>query len=891
MLTLLGRRGRILRTLAFLVSGAALACCIEAAGSLAPAEPPRAAIGRAHEAFFKAHCLKCHSEKKQEGQVRLDDVPFEITTLTAAERWQKVLGVLNSGEMPPRSQPRPDEKAKTELLAELSDALVKARRVIGDQGRVSVLRRLNRREYVNTIRALLGVETDAVGLPEDKGAGGFDTLGSNLYLSSDQLERYLESGRAAVSAMFAEMRLMDKPPQRKAVRTEAEIEFNKYWSGTVTGYQNSFMALRKWKQDGEKTDKLPNGYATVEAARAALAAPPDWSYHYAARMLAMPGASEGAYLSFSYYTGGLNLPQIVIPTEAPPGTYTLRVRAATADQPTVPRFIELIYWEGGDRYKPHTVEAKEIRTPLSKPELVEFTVRVTPDSPRFYLIREKQYSDKEADYQRHLEEVLRGNGIGVRPSIWVDWTEWDGPIPDPAVAERRKELLGDPIPKGDDPAEVRAVLERFATRAYRGVAPKASFLDKLVAIQQARRKAGDDFVASLVEPMAVVLASPRFLYLHEPLVASRGEPVLKKEGEATRLSDLELASRLSYFLWAAPPDEPLLTAAKAGTLRKPEVLAAQVDRMIDDPRSLALATGFTHQWLGIDRLDFFPFDFRNFPKFDESTRASARQEVYRTFHTLLAEDLDARMLLKADFVVIDPILADYYGITTDEKDRPITGMHFRKVGVPKGSPRGGLLGMASILAMGSNGSSTSPVERGAWVLRKLLNDPPPPAPANVPQLSRLNDKKLTARERVSAHQEQAQCAQCHRRIDPIGFGLENFDAAGLWREVDTYKPGEYLRKNADGKLAVATYPIDPAGAFHKGPAFKDYFELRDRIADRGDDFLKGLIENLYEYALGRRVSFADANTIDTLVKAAKADDGRLKSAIKKLVVTPEFQSK
>ncbi|MFO0821715.1 MAG: DUF1588 domain-containing protein, partial [Gemmataceae bacterium] len=234
---------------------------------------------------------------------------------------------------------------------------------------------------------------------------------------------------------------------------------------------------------------------------------------------------------------------------------------------------------------------------------------------------------------------------------------------------------------------------------------------------------------------------------------------------------------------------------------------------------------------------------------------------------------------------------DYYGITKDEKGRPITGMPFRKVGLPKDSPRGGLLGMACILAMGSNGASTSPVERGAWVLRKLVNDPPPPAPANVPQLSRLNDKKLTARERVNAHQEQAQCAQCHRRIDPIGFGLENFDAGGLWREVDTYKPGEYLRRNSDGKLVVATYPIDPAGAFHKGPAFKDYFELRDRIADRGDDFLKGLIENLYEYALGRRVSFADAETIDTLVQAAKADGGRLKSIVKRLVARPEFESR
>ena len=856
-----------------------------------PADPPKVTIADTHKVFFKAHCVKCHSERAQKGQVRLDDLPFEITTLKTAERWQKILGVLNAGEMPPADQPQPDEKAKTELLAELSDTLVKARKVIGDQGRVSVLRRLNRREYVQTIRDLLGVETDASGLPDDKGAGSFDTLGSSLYLSSDQLERYLQTGRVAVSEMFTEMRWVDKPPVRKTVRTEAEIAWNKLWAGAINGHQDTFKKLRKWKQDGAKPEMLPRGYATVKDALAALNSPPDWSYHYPAQMLALPKANEGAYLNFSYYWGGTNHPQIFIPTDAPPGKYVLRARAATIDQPTVPRFIELIYWEGGDRYKPHTVEAKEIRTPLTKPEIVEFTVHVGPNSPRFYLIREKQYSDKEADHQRHLEEIFRGNGIGVKPSIWVDWTEWDGPLPDPALAERRKELLGDSVPKGDDPAEVRAILGRFATRAYRGLMPKASFLDKLVTIQQERRKSGDDFFSSLVEPMAVILTSPRFLYLNEPLVPARTQSLRKKDVDAVKLTDLELASRLSYFLWAGPPDEKLLTAAQNDHLRKPEVLTAQVDRMIADPRSLALATGFTHQWLHLDRLDFFQFDFRNFPKFDESTRASARREVYHTFYLLLAEDLDARKLLKSDFVVIDSILADYYGIVKDEKGRPISGMNFRKVGLPKGSPRGGLLGMACILAMGSNGSYTSPVERGVWVLRKLVNDPPPPAPANVPQLSRLNEKKLTARERMIAHQEQAQCAQCHRRIDPIGFGLENFDAAGLWREVDTYKPGEYLRKNADGKLMVATFPIEPAGAFHKGPAFKDYFELRDRIADRGDDFLKGMIEHLFEYALGRRVSFADADTIDGLVAVAKANGGRLKSVIKELVVTPEFQSK
>lgn len=854
---------------------------------------PHARMDERYRAFFKAYCVECHDAEKQKGKVRLDDVSFTLDSIERADLWQKVLNQINSREMPPEDAKQPDEKSKADFLDALSHALVDARKAIGDSGRVGVLRRLNRREYIHTIRDLFGIETDAEGLPDDKGTGSFDTMGSTLFMSSNQLDRYLGVARNVVSSAFAEMRLVGEPPEPKRVRTEAETAFLKHFSNIISSYQTTFMQLRKWKQEGQKADKLPKGYATVEEAQKALSALPDWSYHYAAQMLSMPKVSEGSYLAFTYYFN-VN-PQITLPADVPPGRYTLRVRAATLDQPTIPRFIELIYLEGGDRYKPRTVEAREIRTPLARPEVIEFDIHVTADSPRVFQIREKQYSDKEADHQKHLTEIFSGNGIGIRPSIWVDWTEWEGPFPDPQVAQTRVSLLGPKEPRGDDLREVKALLERFATRAFRGVAPQPSFLEKLVAVQQVRRKSGDDLLASLVEPMAIILASPRFLYLNEPHASEASQSVegvaaSEKSAGARRLTDLELASRLAYFLWASPPDDSLLAEAQAGNLHKPEVLSAQADRMIQDPRALHFATGFTHQWLLLDRLDLFQFDFRNFPKFDESTRVAARGEVYYTFLTLMRENLDARKLLKSDFVVINSVLADYYGITVDEKKRPITGMNFRKVSVPADSPRGGLMGMACILAMGGNGANTSPVERGAWVMRKLVNDPPPPAPANVPQLSRLADKKLNARERLAAHQEQAQCAQCHRRIDPIGYGLENFDAAGVWREVDTFKPGETLRRNSEGKLTNATYPIEPAGAFHRGPAFKDYWELRDLVAARGEDFLRGMTENLFEYALGRKLSFLDRDTTDRLMDLAKKDPG-LKSIILNLVATEEFQMK
>ena len=256
---------------------------------------------------------------------------------------------------------------------------------------------------------------------------------------------------------------------------------------------------------------------------------------------------------------------------------------------------------------------------------------------------------------------------------------------------------------------------------------------------------------------------------------------------------------MAYFLWSGPPDAELLQLAEQNKLHLPEVLRQQVDRLIADPRSDEFVSGFVHQWLDMERLDFFQFDVNLYRDFDESTRAATREEVYQSFAHLLRDSKDGRIgkLLKSDYVFVNGLLATYYGI------EGVTGDEFRKVKLPADSIRGGLLGMAAIHAMGSDGIDSSPVERGAWVLRHLLNDPPPPAPPNVPQISRLTDQVLTTRERLLVHQEKSQCASCHRKIDPIGFGLENFNAAGKWRTEDSYQVRDE-RAKAVGKRKIWT---------------------------------------------------------------------------------------
>jgi hypothetical protein len=495
------------------------------------------------------------------------------------------------------------------------------------------------------------------------------------------------------------------------------------------------------------------------------------------------------------------------------------------------------------------------------PQIVEVPVSVTENGPRTFVLREKR--DVKLDRELFTAAV-KETKLGPPPALWIDWVEWEGPLVRTEWQEKTPPILA----SGESAA--RSVVEKFAERALRGKKPSPAFLDKLTALHDTRIQAGDPFEKAIREPLSVILASPGFLYLQE--AGAPSSPDRDGARKTQPLTREELASRLSYFLWSAPPDEQLLNA----DLTAPESIVRQVTRMIASEKADEFISGFVHQWLGMDRLDFFQFDTKKFRDFDESAKAAARREVYETFAHLLRHDGSLTKLLKSDEIHVNGLLAGYYGI------EGVSGDAFQKVKLPADSPRGGLLGMAAVLAMGSNGERTSPVERGAWVLRKLLHSPPPPAPPNVPQITRLEGKLLNTRERLMAHQEEPQCLQCHRKIDAIGFGLENFNAAGKWRTEETYE------KRGVGKK---TWPIDPAGQFHNGPAFKDYFELRDLIAAKPESFARGFTEALIEYALGRPYGFTDSALADDIVAKAKLRNFTMIDFIAALAISREFGRK
>lgn len=870
-----------------------IAALLAAQGSLAVAALPHPAFAPDAEplvrGFFQASCLECHAGPDADSGVRLDDLPFEITAVDTAERWQKVLDVLNSGEMPPIEKPRPPEQAKTEVLAALSRALVVARKTLGDQGRATPVRRLNRREYRHTLRDLLGIDLDAAGvdtsgLPDDTGTAAFDTIGSGLFMSSDQFEQYLAIGRVAIEAAASDWPQPGvPPPPRKTERRETELQARRQIDGLYKGYfLGGYTKAKEWEASGSQPAK-DFGFPDEHEARFRIRA---YEQHapYLQRYLALPAGDRGAYLMYAnnnYH----DTEEIAVPATAPPGDYMLRVCVgATAEAAPLRRFLEFGRQVAKDDEQADftSLGTFQVTGSIDQPQVIEIPVRVAAHGPRAWHVREKRHHDATADRFRN-SLATAANGVGLDHALWIDWVEWDGPIP-----RARPSLVGEQASEGFAAGEgefehAKTMLLRFATLAFRGATPSPEFLDGLLAVYKTKRDAGAEPIEAIREPMAVILAAPGFLYL--------ADPGAEAQTNSRRLSPRELATRLSYFLWSAPPDDELLAVAASGKLAEPAVLAQQVDRLLAHENSYDFAAGFAHQWLGLDRLDFFRFDHELFPDFDEATREAAKREVYATFHTLMTGDLDVRDLLESDFVVVNGLLAAYYGL--DDGGSPVIGDEYRVIKVPTDSPRGGLLGMAAILAMGSNGERTSPVERGAWVLRKLMHDPPPPAPASVPQLTRLESREITTRERLRMHQEQAQCNQCHRVIDPIGFGLENFDAAGCWRaEEHFYGRGWVVQDQVAGKVVKKSWPIEPAGAFHGGPAFRDYFELRTLIASRhGDAFARGLLENLFAYALGRPVSFADADTLDALATSAKADQYRLRTMIHRIVSSGEFQTK
>ncbi len=820
-----------------------------------------AAMPQKYSDVFKKYCYDCHDSDTQEGSVDLEAIPFEISKdIGTAERWAKVLNAINSGEMPPEdSQPIAD-KAKLEFLDALSSEMVLARKILSDSGGVITMRRLNRREYQNTLEALTGIRPDVSNLPDDQANEGFDTTGASLFFSSDQLEQYLDVARGALKlAMY--------PPKRKSRtrRIEPEEYYTPHYEGVVKELKRKQANAEAYAAQSEKP---PSAFDMLDEyqAKKQLVNMRKW-LPQVEEYIARPETQTGATLIMTIKYGGMTT--VKLPTLGPAehGKYTIRMRAAAyKDAPERFQYVE--FTSGLGKRRNH-LGWRKVDGTLDDPEIVEFTFEHRPGEKLSYRIHQRSHQDRG---DKNLWTVdMEKNGIGTPPGVWVDWAELIGP--EPVDSKLLPTMLPDRPKSWSEKKYARAALKHFAEEAFRGRVPTEEYVDKLLGHYQAQRAKKLNVKDSMIEPMAIVLSSPSFLYMVEPKASEAGD---------TLLSDYDLAVRLSYFLWSTSPDKELMKLAKTGMLSDPAILRKQTTRMLADEKSDRFVRGFTHQWLEMERIDMFQFKGRDFPTFDNAVRANAREEIFSTVGLMLDEGLPLKTLLKSDFAVVNDLMADYYGLPE------VKGHEFRKVSLPRKSIRGGLLGTAAVHCMGSDGVRSSPVERGAWVLRHLVNNPPPPAPPNVPQLSRLDGEPLSGPELQRAHQEQPQCAQCHQKIDPIGFGLENFDAAGQWRATETVKVKTGKREK---RLKEIEFKIDPSGKFPGGSRFSDFFGLRDEIAKHEDDFARGFTESLIEYGLGRPFGFTDQDLADEILNATQNSGYNIGESVHALIQSKLFRSR
>lgn len=798
------------------------------------------------EPFLKKYCVGCHGPKRQEGQVRFDSVAWEITTNDVAQRWQDVLDQLNGGDMPPEdaNQPSNDELAKA--LDVLTGAVLEARRRLTDHGGEIKMRRLNKREYSNTIRDLFGFEVSPDEIPDDGEIATFDTVGSEQLFTSSHFQKYLELGKRVAFESFRFN--LSKRREIRTERTQPEQRVTQRMRENLADLDRK-MALKKkgatWKEMGFKDEGEMEIIFRQWDSRAEVPR----------RYLKYPLVDSGVYICDVAKWASAAMHTDIR------GDYVIRIRGGIQGEVDDLRRIVRIY----NRHR------------------IRGTVRIagTPDKPETVVMRARQPLGRSLLSAQIRENVpentinsMRGylnklqgpaERTDPRAAVWIDWIEIEGPY----YSKHRPKWEDILFPNGPtgvrspyiwDESKIRELIEKFAFEAFRRSPPEAEYIDALHAIYQKNRKAGQNQRDAMVEVMGIVLASPGFLFLQEEAPAEkRNEP----------LSNRELAVRLSYFLWSSPPDNELYAA----DLSDPAVYSAQVDRLLADPRAQAFRDGFISQWAELDRYDAITVDNRQHIRFNEGVKQDAKQEVREFFGTLIDENLPSSNLIDSEFVTINSALAVHYGIEFPNQKTS----EFQKIALPSNSPRGGLMTQTAFLTMGSNGERSSPVIRGALVMEKLLHDKPAPPPPNVPELGAASRTPKTNREMVELHQRQAVCASCHKKMDVIGFGLENFDTIGRWRDTE--------------KVGNRQVPIRPGGTLPNGSAFEDVRQLKAALLEYEEELAEELVESILTYALGRTIEFSDSDDVEAIMSRLKKDGFRVRSMIREVALSPLFKTR
>jgi mono/diheme cytochrome c family protein len=787
---------------------------------------PDASTAAPYRAVLNQYCVTCHNEQLRTaglvlGKLDVANVP------EGAETWEKVIGKLRTGAMPPVGMPRPDKATYDAFATYLETALDHAAATKPNPGRVAV-HRLNRAEYTNAVRDLLATDVDVESLlPVDDSGYGFDNIADVLSVSPMLLVRYISAAGKVTRLAIGDPNVL---PNLETYDVPYLLTQDERMSEDLPFGSRGGIAIRhNFLLDGEYLIKIKLQRAGIEHDRQII------------------GLSEPHQLDvrvdgarIKLFTVGSEQPEnSESATGNPPGKkkfgYDYR-SADTADAHLEVRFAakagaRLV----GVNFLNDAWEREGVLdSPLAEFRLLDKSSEGRSDSPG-------TKEDAPAVAQVSISGPYNSKGLGETPG-------------------RRKVFVCRPANSADELPCASKILSGLARSAYRRPVTEAD-IQPLLDLYKVGRKEGG-FETGIGLALQRILVSPEFLFRIEH------DPATVSAGAAYRISDLELASRLSFFLWSSTPDNQLLNLAAAGKLKEPAVLEQQVRRMLADSRSNALVTNFFGQWLYLRNMPGVHPDQDAFPEFDENLRAAFEQETQLFLESNLREDRSVLDLLNADYTFVNERLARFYGIPN------IYGSHFRRVSLEGHDERKGLLGQGSILTVTSYANRTSPTIRGKWLLTNVLGTPPPPPPPDVPSLKETppNGRVLTMRERMEQHRSNAACAVCHAQMDPLGFALENFNGVGEWRTT-----------------SEAGNPVDASGVLPNGVKFNGPAELRKVLLSHPEQFANTVTDRLLTYALGRGVEYYDQPAIRKITREAAFNDYKWSSLILGIVNSTPFQ--
>lgn len=790
-------------------------------------------------------CVACHGPDSTMANLRVDQLNPDLLAGPDVDRWRGVYKVLSNGEMPPEDEPKyrlADAERRT-IVDWLSEEMSKASRVRRSRSEHSSFRRMTKYEYNYALQDLLGLPYPIAHSlpPEAASEDGFQNSSDLLQMSAMQFETYRELGLKALQRVTVRG---ERPQPVTYLLTPRDIlakaagDKKNWFNRADESYRNH--RNRVHLLDRSTGEGMPFGGGD------AAPKPGETAGHN-------PDVSPVVVVLPRGHEWKINLDRF-LPDE---GTMRVRIRAGrTTQEPDEYPRLRLIFsaHTSNNANFSQVVSQRDlpVTAPADKPEFLEFDVPLEE-------IQRNPFRKLTTTFPRRDEFLhirLESNARGKEPlQVMIDYVEISAPHYDQWPPRSHLQIFPASDHKSDEQAYGREVLTAFLERAWRR--PFAA--DEVAPFLELFAKYRPDFATfeeAMVEVLAATLASPEFLYLTQRTAAdgALGRPAL---------GDSELASRLSFFLWASVPDQRLLQLARDKKLRDPAVLKGEVDRMLADPRSERFARHFVEQWLGLEGLESVPHVK------DDSLREAMRYEPVAFFAEVLRGNRSVMDFLHSDYVVVNERLAQHYGIPG------VYGPHFREAPLAPQTPRGGILTTAGILTMNSDGADSHPLKRGVWLLERILHDPPPPPPAAVPKVDLTDPRilEMTLKERLADHRNKAACVSCHSRIDPWGIAFENFDAQGVFRTKIKNKPVDassvlFNKQELDGVDGLKRY----------------------LLADRQDQFARALVHKMLAYALGRPLTFGDHADVDRLTVEFRKREDRLADLVHLVVGSSLFQS-